>query len=229
MRLRPGNVNSSVKFAGMVSDAPRPRRADAERNTTTIVDAGLDCFLADPQASMAAVARAAGVSRVTLYSHFPTREALLDAALDRAVDEAAATLEALDGEGGVAGAGAEAGGVEEALGLLIRSSWRLLDRHSAVFAAASAALPPERLRERHDRILAPVRRLIGRGRESGELRADLSADWLVTVVYSLVHAAAAEVQAGRMAPDEAPEILTATVLAAVTACPATPGRPPGPA
>ncbi|MFZ3497574.1 TetR/AcrR family transcriptional regulator [Streptomyces sp. 5.8] len=201
----------------MASDAPRPRRADAERNSAAIVDAGLDCFLADPQASMAAVARAAGVSRVTLYSHFPTREALLDAALDRAVDEAAAALEALDGEEGSA---------EEALGLLIRSSWRLLDRHSAVFAAVSAALPPERLRERHDRILAPVRRLIGRGRASGELRADLSADWLVTVVYSLVHAAAAEVQAGRMAPAEAPEILTATVLAAVTAHPAAPERPP---
>lgn len=217
MRLRPENVNSGVKFAGMASDAPRPRRADAERNTAAIVDAGLDCFLADPQASMAAVARAAGVSRVTLYSHFPTREALLDAALDRAVDEAAAALEALDGE---------EGSVEEALGLLTRSSWRLLDRHSAVFAAVSAALPPERLRERHDRILAPVRRLIGRGRESGELRADLSADWLVTVVYSLVHAAAAEVQAGRMAPAEAPEILTATVRAAITAHPAAPGRPP---
>lgn len=173
---------------------------------------------------MAAVARAAGVSRVTLYSHFPTREALLDAALDRAVDEAAATLEALDGGSGAA---ADAGGVEEALGILIRSSWRILDRHSAVFAAVSAALPPERLRERHDRILAPVRRLIGRGREGGELRTDLSADWLVTVVYSLVHAAAAEVQAGRMDPAEAPEILTATVLAAVTAGPAAPGKAPG--
>ncbi|MCJ0870751.1 TetR/AcrR family transcriptional regulator [Streptomyces sp. AP-93] len=208
----------------MVSDAPRPRRADAERNTAAIVDAGLDCFLADPQASMAAVARAAGVSRVTLYSHFPTREALLDAALDRAVDEAALTLEGLDGEGGAAegAAGGVGVGVEEALGLLIRSSWRILDRHSAVFAAVSAALPPERLRERHDRILAPVRRLIGRGRESGELRADLSADWLVTVVYSLVHAAAAEVQAGRMTAAEAPEILTSTVLAAVTARPAAP-------
>ncbi|MFF3211021.1 TetR/AcrR family transcriptional regulator [Streptomyces sp. NPDC002886] len=210
----------------MVSDAPRPRRADAERNTAAIVDAGLDCFLADPQASMAAIARAAGVSRVTLYSHFPTREALLDAALDRAVGEAAATLEGLGGEEEAAGGGAAGeGGAEEALGVLIRSSWRVLDRHSAVFAAVSAALPPERLRERHDRILAPVRRLIGRGRESGELRADLSADWLVTVVYSLVHAAAAEVQAGRMTPAEAPEILTATVLAAVSARPAAPARP----
>ncbi|MGW1775484.1 TetR/AcrR family transcriptional regulator [Streptomyces sp. NPDC002104] len=221
----------------MVSDAPRSRRADAERNAAAIVDAGLDCFLADPQASMAAIARAAGVSRVTLYSHFPTREALLDAALDRAVDEAAATLEALDGgsgsgsgSGGEGGGGsAAAGGAEEALGVLIRSSWRVLDRHSAVFAAVSAALPPERLRERHDRILAPVRRLIGRGRESGELRADLSADWLVTVVYSMVHAAAAEVQAGRMTPAEAPEVLTATVLAAVSARAAGPGVPSGPA
>ncbi|WP_330296358.1 TetR/AcrR family transcriptional regulator [Streptomyces sp. NBC_00503] len=202
----------------MVTDAPRPRRADAERNTAAIVDAGLDCFLADPQASMAAIARAAGVSRVTLYSHFPTREALLDAALDRAVAESAATLEALDSEAGTeagAGIGTEPGTFEEALARLIRGSWRLLDRHSAVFALVSTTLPPEQLRERHDRVLAPVRRLLGRGREGGEVRSDLSVDWLVAVVYSLVHAAAAEVQAGRMSAEEAPEALTATVLAAV--------------
>ncbi|MEU9372938.1 TetR/AcrR family transcriptional regulator [Streptomyces sp. NPDC048255] len=211
----------------MVSDATRPgsraRRADAERNTAAIVDAGLDCFLADPQASMAAIARAAGVSRVTLYSHFPTREALLDAALDRAVAEAAAALDGLASQGsGSPGApdGADVpdrpGGTAGELRQLVRTSWRLLDRHSAVFAAVSAALPPERLRERHERILAPVRRLVLRGQEAGELRSDLSADWLVTVVYSLVHAAAAEVQAGRMDPEDAPEVLTSTVLAAVT-------------
>lgn len=218
------NVNRGVKFGLMVSDATRPgpraRRADAERNTAAIVDAGLDCFLADPQASMAAIARAAGVSRVTLYSHFPTREALLDAALDRAVAEAAAALDGLAGQGsdGPDGAGVPDGpaGTAGELRRLVRTSWRLLDRHSAVFAAVSAALPPERLRERHERILAPVRRLVLRGQEAGELRSDLSADWLVTVVYSLVHAAAAEVQAGRMDPEDAPEVLTSTVLAAVT-------------
>ncbi|MEV7443423.1 hypothetical protein AB0O22_20185 [Streptomyces sp. NPDC091204] len=98
---------------------------------------------------------------------------------------------------------------------LVRTSWRLLDRHCAVFAAASAAFPPEELRERHDRILAPVRRLVLAGQKVGDLRTDLSADWLVTVVYSLVHAAAAEVQAGRMDPADAPEVLTSTVLAAL--------------
>ncbi|MFD8948522.1 TetR/AcrR family transcriptional regulator [Streptomyces xanthophaeus] len=210
----------------MVSEATRPgprsrpRRADAERNTAAIVDAGLDCFLADPQASMAAIARAAGVSRVTLYSHFPTREALLDAALDRAVSEAAAALDGVHGQPADGAGGADStsgpGGTAEELGRLVRTSWRLLDRHSAVFAAVSATLPPERLRERHERILAPVRQLVLRGQEAGELRSDQSADWLVTVVYSLVHAAAAEVQAGRMDPADAPEVLTSTVLAALT-------------
>ncbi|WP_405709100.1 TetR/AcrR family transcriptional regulator [Streptomyces xanthophaeus] len=207
----------------MVSEAPRPgprsrpRRADAERNTAAIVDAGLDCFLADPQASMAAIARAAGVSRVTLYSHFPTREALLDAALDRAVSEAAAALDGVHGQpADSTDSTSGPGGTAEELGRLVRTSWRLLDRHSAVFAAVSATLPPERLRERHERILAPVRRLVLRGQEAGELRSDQSADWLVTVVYSLVHAAAAEVQAGRMDPADAPEVLPSTVLAALT-------------
>ncbi|MFE2327640.1 hypothetical protein ACFXD5_27610 [Streptomyces sp. NPDC059385] len=56
-----------------------------------------------------------------------------------------------------------------------------------------------------------------RGQEAGEVRSDLSADWLVTVVCSLVHAAAAEVQAGRLDAAEAPDLLTTTVLATVRA------------
>ena len=42
------------------------------------------------------IARAAGVSRQTVYAHFPSREALLDAVVERATAEVTA---ALDGAG----------------------------------------------------------------------------------------------------------------------------------
>jgi AcrR family transcriptional regulator len=78
----------------------RRRRADAERSITAIVEAAFDCLCEDPGVTMSAIARAAGVGRVTLYAHFPTRKALVDAVARRAVAQAA---DALDPE---AGAGA---------------------------------------------------------------------------------------------------------------------------
>ncbi|PWS48448.1 TetR/AcrR family transcriptional regulator, partial [Streptomyces sp. FT05W] len=40
----------------MADESSPRRRADAERNATAIIDAGVECLLVDPQSSMAAVA-----------------------------------------------------------------------------------------------------------------------------------------------------------------------------
>src|SRR4029078_11259981 len=59
---------------------PRPLRADAQRNVAKLLDAAREAFAAHgPNASLDDIARAAGVGAGTLYRHFPTRLALLDA------------------------------------------------------------------------------------------------------------------------------------------------------
>jgi|HubBroStandDraft_5_1064220.scaffolds.fasta_scaffold15994_5 AcrR family transcriptional regulator len=70
------------------SIAPRPMRADAQRNYQRLLDAAVAVFAehgAD-DASLEEIARRAGVGIGTLYRHFPTRQALLEAVYRDQVD-----------------------------------------------------------------------------------------------------------------------------------------------
>jgi AcrR family transcriptional regulator len=59
----------------------RPLRADAQRNREQLLAAAVAAFSrSGPQATLESIARAAGVGIGTLYRHFPSREALIDAA-----------------------------------------------------------------------------------------------------------------------------------------------------
>ncbi|MCZ7436231.1 TetR family transcriptional regulator [Micromonospora sp. WMMC241] len=59
----------------------RPLRVDAQRNRQRLVDAAVQAFSqAGAEVTLDRVAREAGVGIGTLYRHFPTREALVEAA-----------------------------------------------------------------------------------------------------------------------------------------------------
>jgi AcrR family transcriptional regulator len=182
------------------------RRADAERNVAAIIDAATTCFLEHPQVSMADVAKAAGVGRVTLYAHFASREVLLEAVLERTIAQAASTIEAEAPDEGPA---------DDALRSLIASSWHALDRHRRLFEFAQREFGPQRLRAHHDKALTHVERLIDRGRDEGVFRTDLPLHWLVTTFYSLLHAAAEDVNTRRLRKSEAANVLAATLLPAL--------------
>jgi AcrR family transcriptional regulator len=77
------DVSASAGVAGSSCwpEAPRPMRADARRNYDRLLSAALAAFAehgAD-DASLEEIARRAGVGIGTLYRHFPTRRALLEA------------------------------------------------------------------------------------------------------------------------------------------------------
>jgi TetR/AcrR family transcriptional repressor of mexCD-oprJ operon len=185
------------------SQAVRPRRADAERSIESILDTATRLVLAGEEITMSAVARAAGVSRVTLYSHFAAKEAVIEAVLTRALAHVASELTPTVAADGTAA---------QTMADLLRTSWPRLHEHRNLFTAASAALGPDRLRRLHEPVFALVEKLIRRGRRDGTMRADLPVEWLVSATYALLHLAAEQQNAGQLTAADAGDVVTASIM-----------------
>jgi TetR/AcrR family transcriptional repressor of mexCD-oprJ operon len=213
------------------ADPTRPsgdhRRAIAERNLEAICDAAERLLEQGAEPTIAAVATESGLSRVTVYAHFRTRQELLEAVAGRAVGRCLAAFEA---------AKPEERDPVEALEHLTHVGWQVLDRASAVVRATGRQLPSERRRRLHEPVLAPIHGLIRRGQGQGAFRRDVPSEWLLACFYALVHAAADEVHAGRLAPEVAGRLLLVTVRDLFRGSPPTRARrgrsgagPPAPA
>ena len=68
----------------------RRRRADAEQNFSRIVETAVRLLSADPRTSVEQIADASGLSRATVYRHFPTRQELVGTARQQAADDTGA-------------------------------------------------------------------------------------------------------------------------------------------
>jgi AcrR family transcriptional regulator len=183
------------------------RRADAERNIARILDAAVEALAENRDASMAEIARRAGVVRATIYVHYPNREALLDAVTERALSEAAERIDAADPAGG---------DPADALARIVTAAWRTLGRYHALVALNVGQLDASELRDRHAAILGRLAPVIERGQAAGRFREDVPVAWHLSMLLALVHAASGEVQAGRVSEAEAEAALIATVLGALT-------------
>ncbi len=178
------------------------RRATAERNVEAILDAAESLLERGAAASTTAVAAEAGVSRVTVYSHFPTRDALLEAIAERAVTRFRAALEPVDLSGEPPTA---------ALDRLIAMAWVEQDRYEGIAHVVAAGLSSSALIRAHESLHEPISALIRRGQADGSFRDDLPSEWLLTSYFSLMHACGDEVRAGKIEPADAVPVLQATI------------------
>jgi TetR/AcrR family transcriptional regulator, mexCD-oprJ operon repressor len=191
----------------MTASPSRPPRSDAVRNRDAILEAAVDQFAQDPHANMSDIARAAGVGRVTVYGHFASREALLEATLLRAIERSEAELASID----------LSGDPIAALDRLVRRSWRIVDAFHRLLGVAEETLSNERIIAHHAEPMARVRALIERGQREGAMRRDLDAAWLTSCFTALLHTAAGELRAGRLAEADADRVVAATVISLLTA------------
>ena len=188
------------------ASAPKRRRADADRSVASILSAALEALASDPDASMAEIARRAGVVRATIYTHFPTREALLDAVMEHAVAQVAeATCEA----------DPTRGKPEEALERVLLATWQKLGDFHALLAINTSRLSAKELHRRHQPVMTQFAPLIERGQQKGVFRRDLPVSWHLAVVRAIAHAASAELQSGRIAGSDVEAAIVSTVMNAL--------------
>src|SRR5579871_6564858 len=77
----------------------RPKRADAQRNYAKLLAAAREAFAEGGEStSLEEIARRAGVGIGTLYRHFPTRQALLEALYVEEVDEVCRSASRAEGD-----------------------------------------------------------------------------------------------------------------------------------
>src|SRR3954470_11493664 len=183
----------------------RKRRADAERSISSIIDAALEALASDPDVSMAEIARRAGVVRATVYMHFPTREALLDAVMEHATGQVADAIREAE---------PDRGEPKEALERVILATWKQLSEFHSVLQINMNRLSAQELRRRHLPMTTQFIPLLERGQAQGVFRDDVSATWLIAVVRAIVHVASTELQAGRLAQVDVERTMLTTAFAA---------------
>jgi AcrR family transcriptional regulator len=159
-----------------VSTPPSPPRRSAlqQRVSAAILEAAANVLAAEgEQASMLEVAAAAGVGRATVYRYFPSRQALLDALADVALEHAGERL---------AAASLDRVPAAEAISRAVRALVGVGD-YFVVLERERVRPDPARL---ETQIAAPLRAALERGQASGEIRDDVPASWLTEALLGLV-------------------------------------------
>jgi TetR/AcrR family transcriptional regulator, mexCD-oprJ operon repressor len=177
------------------------QREVAERNVEAILDATEE-LVQQGQANISAVAVLAGVSRVTVYAHFPTWTAILKAAIERAVRRTMAALQSVHPEDGQP---------VQALDRMLAAAWQHLARYQAMAAAVAELLSPEAVTRTHQAAHHTMGALLERGQADGSFRTDLPAGWLVAASIALMHACSDQVRTGQIDEHDAIRILTTSV------------------
>src|SRR5207245_1250416 len=153
-----------AKTTAQANASARKRRADAERSITAITNAALDALASDPDVSMAAIARRAGVVRATIYMHFPTRESLLDAVMEEATGRVAEAIR---------NAEPNRGEPKEALERVILATWKQLSEFHNILQINMRRLSAKELRRRHLPMTTQFIPLLQRGIEGPLLMLNL--------------------------------------------------------
>jgi AcrR family transcriptional regulator len=163
-------------MAPPVPAQPRPQRRDAQRNRARILAATREAFRERGlDVGVDEIARRAGVGMGTLYRHFPTKDALIDAIVDARFAQLTASaeeaLEAPDPWDGFTGF------------LHTAVDMQAADR-GFKDALAARGRDERGVKLARRRLHAAVARLVERAQAAGALRADLTIEDVIVLLWA---------------------------------------------
>ena len=195
---------------------PAVPRIDVERHRRALLEAAADELARDPDSSMAEVAQAANLTRATLYRHFSNRQSLLGAIQAEALARASETLIACR---------LDEGSALEVLRRVIGS----LGKHGMRFRIILIRAPDHNARflTQRDQVLAPLVEVIKRGQAEGDIRTDLSPEWIVTAMASLLISAVRAAPMTKHSDAEVSDLIFRTLVGGIAADGPTADGPTG--
>lgn len=179
-----------------MTTSPRPDTRQA------LLVAASQMLAAGQEPSLAEIATAAGVGRATLHRHFPSRQDLMRALADWALDTLDDAAEA---------AAAKATSHTQALWAIVEAMIPLGDRYHILIHAPLAegdTSLAERLRQQESDMVS----LIRSAQDEGAFRPGLPATWISAVLDALIYTAWEQVQRGELAANAAGPLLRETLL-----------------
>jgi AcrR family transcriptional regulator len=193
-----------VLMDDLVDAAPsRRRRADARRSVEANVDAARSVLGERADASMEEIATAAGVSRQTVYAHFPSRDTLVAAVLDAVGGEILAAIQAARLDTRIP---------SEALTGFLDIGWQFLRRYFPLLLDSPAAHTRLVRDNPHHTVTMQVEQIIRRGQQTGDFDRALPAAWLAAAILGLGHTAAEQIANGQLSPRKAAAALRQSAL-----------------
>ncbi|MFD5076846.1 TetR/AcrR family transcriptional regulator [Streptomyces sp. NPDC058371] len=168
--------------AGGSTRSAKPMRADARRNYERLLKEAAIAFAEHGEgASLDDIAKRAGVGSGTLYRHFPTRQALLEAVYVDTIDAIAARADEIaaelpPGEALVEWLNELSEGMIQVRGLKGLLGSAVADGSSAVLTACG------------DSVKGAAGRLVGAARREGTLRADVEPIELLRLAHGVATA-----------------------------------------
>lgn len=171
------------------------------RSRPSLLDVVAEVLVADPAASLAEVAKAAGIGRTTLHKNYATRDDLLRAVGQRAFDLWEQAI------AGVGDSDDPDGGLEALVTAMIPIGPQL------AFVWRTPAFDRlDELTERWQSVETQSLAVLKRAQHLGCVAAGTPDWWLLQMLYSVVYGAGESVRAGQLAPLDAPGLALGTFL-----------------